>query len=611
MGKKTKPGISRRDFVGLATAGAAAVAASGAVSPADAQAQGAPRIPTQWDLEADVVVIGSGATGMPAAIRAADAGASVIVVDTNYDVGGHAILSGGNTALGGGTTAQKKYGIEDSPDILFRDLTDWSIVETSGMPDYRYNDRGVQRALADNAAKNYDFLVANGVVFADRPPDNSGGHALGLSARRENHPIWDKGQSLESPAGGNGTSLMRPLEASARKKGVRFLLNYHMDAIFRETPDSGRVLGIQAGYSPTILPGTTTPLRSFRREGNIEMTATTVTVRARKAIVIGTGGSSGNVNFRRIFDPRLTEEVQTAAVEYSPQDASGEMAAMSIGATLWGTANQTFDRNGALRKRPIIGTPTNYIAWTPDSPIFPKIRATGLTVEDWQNAIIVNQVGKRFYNEMENGYPTGTVEGFLDPYVPGDWRNATKKTFAPRNYIDAALAINEGSGPPDFSAGPQWAIFDATTVERERWNLEPPATLPDYFFSAQTLAELAGLVTKNPHQKAKMPAANLEATVKRYNTMVDLGVDPDFDKPSPVYKIEMPPFYAAWATFTAHDTYAGLRINMKCQVIDLQGQVIPGLYCGGESAGGCSQHGLGRCTTQGYIAGVEAAKEPG
>ena len=611
MRDKAKPGISRRDFVGLSTASAAAVAASGALSPAEAQAPGALPVPTRWDLEADVVVIGSGATGMPAAIRAADAGVSVIVVDTNYDVGGHAILSSGNTALGGGTTAQKKHGIEDSPDILFRDLTDWSVVETSGMPDYRYNDRGVQRALADNEADNYDFLVANGVMFADQPPDNRGGHAIGVSARRENHPIWDKGQSLESPSGGSGTSLIRPLEASARRKGVRFLLNYHMDAIFREKPDSGRVLGIQASYSPTILPGATTPLRSFRSEGNIEMTANTVTIRARKAIVTGTGGSSGNVNFRRIFDPRLTEEIPTAAVEYSPQDASGEMAAMSIGATLWGTANQTFDRSAALRKRPIVGTPTNYIAWTPDSPIFPKIKATGLRVENWQNAIIVNQVGKRFYSELENGYPTGTVEGFLDPYVPGDWRNATKNTFAPKNYIDAALAINEGSGPPDFSAGPQWAIFDARAVERENWNLAPPATLPDYFFSAQTLTELAGLVTRNPHQKARMPAANLEATVKRYNTMVDLGVDPDFDKPSPAYKIDTAPFYAAWATFTAHDTYAGLRINMKCQVIDTQGEVIPGLYCGGESAGGCSQHGLGRCTTQGYIAGAEAAKEPG
>ena len=106
-----------------------------------------------------------------------------------------------------------------------------------------------------------------------------------------------------------------------------------------------------------------------------------------------------------------------------------------------------------------------------------------------------------------------------------------------------------------------------------------------------------------------MPAANLEATVKRYNEFVERGVDEDFDKPKPQFRIATPPFYAAWATFTVHDTYAGLRINMKCQVMDMKGEVIPGLYCGGESAAGCSQHGMGRALTQGYIAGSEAAAE--
>src|SRR6266545_2167137 len=75
-----------------------------------------------WDLEADVIVIGSGAAGLPAAIKAVEGGASVIVVETNYDIGGHAILSGGHMALGGGTSAQKKYGILDSPDTVFSDL---------------------------------------------------------------------------------------------------------------------------------------------------------------------------------------------------------------------------------------------------------------------------------------------------------------------------------------------------------------------------------------------------------------------------------------------------------------------------------------------------------
>ena len=67
---------------------------------------------------------------------------------------------------------------------------------------------------------------------------------------------------------------------------------------------------------------------------------------------------------------------------------------------------------------------------------------------------------------------------------------------------------------------------------------------------------------------------------------------------------------AAWATPVVHDTRAGLRINPACQVIDMYGDVIPGLYCGGESAGGFSQHGLARAARQGFIAGRAAAAAP-
>ena len=59
----------------------------------------------KWSREADVVVIGSGATGLPAAIVAREAGASVIVIEAEQDIGGHAITSGGNVPLGGGTSA--------------------------------------------------------------------------------------------------------------------------------------------------------------------------------------------------------------------------------------------------------------------------------------------------------------------------------------------------------------------------------------------------------------------------------------------------------------------------------------------------------------------------
>ena len=184
-----------------------------------------------WDLEADVIIIGSGAAGLPAAIKAVDNGASVIVVEANYDVGGHAIISGGHMALGGGTSAQKKYNIPDSPDTVFSDLTDWSIVQPNGTPDFRYNDRAVMRAFADHCATAFEFLLANGVEFADKAPDNQGASTTGNSAPRENHAIWTKGAGLESPNAANGTSVIRPLEASARAKGVKFLLNYKMTSL--------------------------------------------------------------------------------------------------------------------------------------------------------------------------------------------------------------------------------------------------------------------------------------------------------------------------------------------------------------------------------------------
>ena len=125
------------------------------------------------------MAVGAGACGMASAIRAADAGADILVVDTNYDIGGHAILSAGSIALGGGTALQKKYGIKDDPETYFKDLTDWTVTETDGMPDYRFCDRELQHSLAYNGAAVFDFLKANGA------PDNfQANHASGVSALR-------------------------------------------------------------------------------------------------------------------------------------------------------------------------------------------------------------------------------------------------------------------------------------------------------------------------------------------------------------------------------------------------------------------------------------------
>ena len=100
--------ISRRNVL-ISTAFAGMTGLSGTASAAAAPCSAA--MPKKWNYEADVVIIGAGAVGLPAAIGARDAGLSVLVVDANYDIGGHAITSGGNVPLGGGTSFQKKYGI--------------------------------------------------------------------------------------------------------------------------------------------------------------------------------------------------------------------------------------------------------------------------------------------------------------------------------------------------------------------------------------------------------------------------------------------------------------------------------------------------------------------
>jgi succinate dehydrogenase/fumarate reductase flavoprotein subunit len=579
-----KINVSRRGLFRDASVAAAGIVAGTLVEPAQAAAA------LTWDREADVVVIGAGASGLTAAIVAREAGASVVVLEAQDDIGGHAITSGGNVPLGGGTSAQRNHGIEDSPGLLFRDLTDWSVAEPNGFPDYRYNDRDIIRAFADNSVATYDWLVAHGVVFVDKAPDAAGGRAVGNSAPRENHaavmdwPMVQTGRPADpavraTMSSGNG--LMRPLEVAARKAGVEILLEHRMMALHRQ--DAGRVIGVAA-----ISKGAG------------------VAVRARKAVIIATGGSTGNVNFRRMADPRLTEEYcGLAGMPWSDQDASGELAAMAIGASLWGFYNQTGEFGFNLTKPGLIGCQYGYanLQWMPGSAVFDRAGATGLRVRDWQNAIMVNMLGQRFYDETGLAFTSNDYKS-IDPYVQGSYRNAQAVRYKPNNWINAAMA---GIGDGHNGGGPIWAIFDSDAVERENWGVDPPHVdrASGFFFSADSLAKLADRIVMR-HQRVAMPAQRLEQAVARYNTLVDTGVDEDFGKPKPLYKIARPPFHAAWATPVIHDTRCGLRINRNCQVVDMSGQVIPGLYCGGESAGGFSEHGLARATCQGFIAGHHA-----
>ncbi len=498
-----------------------------------------------WDYAADVVVVGTGAAGLPAAVMACDLGATVIAIEENHDIGGHAMLSGGRLPLGGGTSFQKKYGIEDSVDQVFLDHTTFLSRQA------KYSDRDLVSVWAEENVPTFEFLVENGVKFMDNPPIVAPDETVPRLAviRRFSDNI------NETINARNGSGLVRHLEASARAKGVRFLLGHKMTSIIRTSPFSGRVLGIKAVS-----------------EGK------DVNIQARRGVILATGGHTSNVEFRRMFDPRLTDEYQTAGEPWSNQNGDSEILAMAIGASLWGTANQTTEGGRAVSKTQHIGCRYGYVSlkWRPDSPTFHLAGASGLTVKDWHNVILVNQQGLRFWDELDNTY----------------------------DFINAALGLN---GSETNGGGPIWAIFDAEAVNREGWEPTPPNVDPNgWFFAANTITELAHRIV-NPHQKQPVPARALEETVAKYNSYADMGADPEFGKSTPLFKLQTPPFYAAWSTPILHDSLAGLRVNTKCQVIDMKGAAIPGLYCAGESAGGFALHGLPRCCVFGRIAGREAA----
>jgi urocanate reductase len=543
--KSATVSVSRRAFLSQGAVGAGAAALVGAgTKEAAAQSQ------VKWDLSADVVVIGAGVAGLPAAITARDLGASVIVVDENFDIGGRGMLSGGRVHLGGGHALQQKAGIKDSADQVF---ADWVRHDAAVA---RYSDRDLVRVFADENVATFDFLIENGVQFRERP---IGPEAASTVPRTFVTLEWHVPNEIYAPGGGrNGSGLVRRLEESARKKGVQILLRHEMKSVVREPGSSGKVLGIVVNQAGGTL--------------NIE---------ARRGVVIATGGHTGNVNFRRTFDPRLTDEYQQACMPYVFQGAKGELAAMDIGAALWATANQTSESGAAITKTRHIGCRWGYssLSFRPESKLFPLAKATGLTVSDWQNMIFVNQNGQRFWNEVDGSY----------------------------RFFAAAMAYH-GDASKLNGGGPIWAIFDSDAAAREKWDPKPPYVDPDgYFYTADTVAELAASI-RNPHQKKPISGAVLQETVNRYNGFVAAGSDSDFKKPTPMYKIEKPPFYAAWATPILHDTLTGLRSNTSGEVIDIRGAVIPGLYCAGESQGGFAQHGLARCMVFGRVAGRSAAK---
>lgn len=178
------------------------------------------------------------------------------------------------------------------------------------------------------------------------------------------------------------------------------------------------------------------------------------------------------------------------------------------------------------------------------------VKGTGIMITEavrGNGAILIHKNGKRFINEMET-----------------------------RNIVSAAIL--RGPGKSAF------LIFDQNIRE----SLKVIETYAKYRWTVQS-DSIKGLAAK-----INVPTMELERTIQKYNHYVDEKADPDFERnpASMERKIEKAPFYAIEVEPAIHHTMGGLKINTDAQVINKNGEPIPGLYAAGEVTGGV--HGAER-----------------
>jgi len=208
------------------------------------------------DLNTTLVVIGAGMAGFAASLQAAQAGHDVILLEKQSETGGSSAMSGGCLAFAG-TDLQRANGVEDSSELLFRDLREVGKFE---------NDERLVRAYVDNQLDTYEWLKAAGVQFGP-------------------HIETSSGQSVPRVHNVDPADAVRALAASAKHTGrVQLLTDTRALRLIRD-PQSGRVVGVTA-----------------QRGGE------TFKVLGGRGVVLASGGFVHNAELIHRFAPQYNEE---------------------------------------------------------------------------------------------------------------------------------------------------------------------------------------------------------------------------------------------------------------------------------------------------------------
>lgn len=306
-----------------------------------------------WDITTDVLVAGSGAAGISAAIDAARAGAKVLVVEKLNKLGGSSAMSGGVIYAGGGTALQKALGYEDSVEDMYHYIAE------SGR---KHPHLDKIQVYCEESVAHFDWLLANGVPYKEEFSASKGlafnEAGLYYSGSEEawpwrdrfkpvprGHVPWEKGHQ-------GGRKLMEALIASANALGVKSMKRVSAERLVLE--DDGRVVGMIA-----------------------DVQGKRTRIRARRGVVLACGGFIHNREMVRLYAPELYD----CSVPWANAGDLGIGIRMGMGA---GAAALRMDQGFAIGP---IYPPENTIAG-----IAVNENAQRFTTEEGYHAVMGNDV---------------------------------------------------------------------------------------------------------------------------------------------------------------------------------------------------------------------------
>ena len=510
-GEKAKK-ITRRNF--LKTTGSAAAALGltlgGGLTLKSGEASAATgSLPKKWDETYDVVVIGSGFAGLAAAIEAKNAGADVVVLEKMPVHGGNSIINGGDFSAPG-TRLQKENGIEDSPELMLKDML------RAGQ---YLNHPELARTVAYNAKDALEWTESYlGCKYAKL--NFHGGH----SVKRAHGTINAYGSEVVNKQLAKAKEI--GVKIQLRTKLVRFVAN-----------KDGRIVGIEArkGY-----------------KFSDETSGKTAFIKAKRAVVLGSGGFSRDIKLRQLEDPRLTDKLDS----------------------------------------------TNHLGATGEALLAACLSGAMDVQMDWI------QLGP-WTSPDEKGF--GFVPHFCEPLVgyglmvnPKTGKRFFKETGNRKERADAILLI----GNPAVILGDSYAVKKQVVPQSLKGGLENGA-IKKY----DTLDDLAKAYDM-PVDVFKEQVARWNSFVeKKKDDDLDTMIFKDA-KPTVT-----PPFYAARLWPKVHYTMGGLVIDKDAQVFGFDMKPVKGLYACGEVTGGVHGAvrlggvAMATCIVFGRIAGKNAAKE--